>query len=86
MKLIHRKSRPQRMWEAVRNAVASVLPGLSPSRGLAEKVPSGKDLMAAVPKDTAVKAGLIAGGLAGATAGSARISAQRRHEQSGAAS
>jgi hypothetical protein len=39
---------------------------------------SGKALKDAVPKDKARKAGLIAGGVAGLTAGSAGISSLRR--------
>jgi hypothetical protein len=41
-------------------------------------VGSGKSLKDALPKDKARKAGLIAGGVAGLTAGSAGISSLRR--------
>ena len=42
---------------------------------------SGKPLKAALPNDKALKAGLIAGGLAGLTAGSAGISSLRRRAE-----
>jgi hypothetical protein len=41
----------------------------------------GKALKAALPKDKARKAGWIAGGLAGLTAGSAGISSLRRRQE-----
>jgi hypothetical protein len=58
MRLVQRKSEPDRLLETVSNSVGAV---------------SGS-----VKRSTLVKAGLIAGGLAAVTAGSAAISSIRR--------
>jgi hypothetical protein len=72
MKLFNRKSRFERLLETVTDSLESV-GGLAAASG----VGSGK-LKDALPKDKARKAGLIAGGVAGLTAGSAGISSLRR--------
>lgn len=72
MRLFNRKSKVQRFLETVNDS----LEGLG--AGAASSVGSGKALKDVVPKDKARKAGLIAGGLAGLTAGSAGISSLRR--------
>ena len=58
MKLIHRKSEPERLLETVSNSLGAVSGG--------------------VKRSTLVKGGLITGGLAALTAGSAAISSLRR--------
>jgi len=78
MRLFHRKSQLQRLLENVNDSL-DALSGIKfdpPSGGGA-----GKALKAAVPKDKARKAGWIAGGLAGLTAGSAGISSLRRRRE-----
>jgi hypothetical protein len=78
MRLPHRKSRLQRIL----HTVADVLDASGgPTLAVPGAVSSAKGLKASVPKDTAVKAGLVAGGLAGLTAGSAGISALRRRAE-----
>jgi hypothetical protein len=78
MKLPHRKTRMQRVLQNVGHALDATggpklaVPGLAGS---------AKGLKPSVPKDAAVKAGLVAGGLAGLTAGSAGISALRRRAE-----
>jgi hypothetical protein len=72
MGLFNRKSRLQRFLETVNDSLEAL------SAGAAGSVGSGKALKDVVPKDKARKAGLIAGGLAGLTAGSAGISSLRR--------
>lgn len=78
MRLFNRKSRLQRVVEKVGDSldtasgITSSLPGA---------VGSSKALKAAVPRDTARKAGLIAGGLAALTAGSAGISSLRSRKE-----
>jgi hypothetical protein len=78
MRLFNRKSQMQRLLETVNDA-------LDTSRGSKLGVPGGlgssKALKDAFPNDRAVKAGLIAGGLAGLTAGSAGISSLRRRRE-----
>jgi hypothetical protein len=78
LRLFNRKSQLQRLLDTVSDT-------LDPSSGLKLGVPgglgSGKSLKAALPTDKAVKAGLIAGGLAGLTAGSAGISSLRRRKE-----
>jgi hypothetical protein len=74
MRIFNRRSRLQRLLDSVD------IPG-----GVKLGVPGGggsaKALRNAMPeKDTAMKAGLIAGGLAGLTAGSAGISSLRRRQ------
>jgi hypothetical protein len=73
MKLFNRKSKFDRLMETVNDSLESVA-GLATASG----VGSGKALKDALPKDKARKAGLIAGGVAGLTAGSAGISSLRR--------
>jgi hypothetical protein len=75
MRLINRKNGPQRLLKTVSES----LDMSSGSRfGLPGGGGPGKTLKASLPNDTALKAGLIAGGLAGLTAGSAGISSLRR--------
>jgi hypothetical protein len=74
MRIFNRKSQLQRLLDSVD------IPG-----GIKLGIPGGgrssKTLRNGMPeKDTAVKAGLIAGGLAGLTAGSAGISSLRRRQ------
>jgi hypothetical protein len=77
MQLFNRKSQFQRLLDTVEGSLDSLsgvklgMGGGSPARAL-------KD---AVPRDKAVRAGLIAGGLAGLTAGSAGISSLRRRQE-----
>jgi hypothetical protein len=73
MKLFNRKSKFERLLETVNDSLETVT-GLAGAGG----VGSGKALKDALPKDKARKAGLIAGGVAGLTAGSAGISSLRR--------
>jgi hypothetical protein len=78
MRLFNRKSQLQRLLENVNDSL-DALSGIkfdTPSGGGA-----GKALKAALPKDKVRKAGWIAGGLAGLTAGSAGISSLRRHQE-----
>jgi len=72
MRLFNRKSRLQRVLESLNDSLDAL------GTSAAGSVGSGKALKNAVPKDKARKAGLIAGGLAGLTAGSAGISSLRR--------
>jgi hypothetical protein len=72
MRLFNRKSKFERLLETVNDSLENVA-GLA-----AGGAGSGKALKDALPKDKARKAGLIAGGLAGLTAGSAGISSLRR--------
>jgi len=78
MRLFTRKSQLHRLLDAVTDT-------LDPPRGNRFGLPgigSGRTLKPARPdKDKAVKAGLIAGGLAGLTAGSAGISSLRRRKE-----
>lgn len=73
MRLFNRRSKFDRLLDTVNDSL-DTLTGLAAASG----VGSGKALKDAVPKDKARKAGLIAGGLAGLTAGSAGISSLRR--------
>jgi hypothetical protein len=73
MKLFNRKSKVERLLETVNDSLETVA-GLAAASG----VGSGRTLKDALPKDKARKAGLIAGGVAGLTAGSAGISSLRR--------
>jgi hypothetical protein len=73
MRLFTRKSRFERFLETVNDSLEE-LGGVAAAGG----VSSGKALKDVVPKGKARKAGLIAGGLAGLTAGSAGISSLRR--------
>lgn len=73
MRLFNRKSKVERLLETVNDSLETVA-GLAAASG----VGSGRTLKDALPKDKARKAGLIAGGVAGLTAGSAGISSLRR--------
>ena len=64
MRLLHRKSEPERLFDTVTDSVANLREG--------------------VQKGTVVKAGLIAGGIAALTAGSAAISSLRRRMEANA--
>jgi hypothetical protein len=85
MKMFNRKSRLQRLVETINplasSGIKSALPGVG---GKAVKValPNGKAIKAGLPdKDQALKAGLVAGGIAGLTTGSAGISSLRRRRE-----
>ncbi len=58
----------------------SVSDSLDVPNGITDALPSG-GLKAVVPQGKAVRVGLIAGGLAGLTAGSAGISTLRRRQE-----
>jgi hypothetical protein len=73
VRLFNRKSKFERLLETVNDSLETVT-GLATAGG----VGSGRALKDALPKDKARKAGLIAGGVAGLTAGSAGISSLRR--------
>lgn len=85
MRLLHRKSRLQRLLDTVEEMLGDPgklgLPHVAPDNGLRVRLPGGKALQASLDQNTAVKAGMIASGLAGLTAGSAGISALRRRTQ-----
>jgi hypothetical protein len=73
MKLLNRRNRLQRLLDTLNPR--------SGGHGVPRALPHRKTLKNAVPeKDKAVKAGLVAGGLAGLTAGSAGISSLRRRQ------
>jgi hypothetical protein len=77
MRPFNRKSQLQRVVETVTDA-------LGPQRGIKARLPlvGGRGgLTNVVSKDTATKAGLVAGGLAGLTAASAGVSALRRRPE-----
>jgi hypothetical protein len=77
MRLFNRKNQVQRL-------VDSVVDTLAPRRGIKARLPGGDPasrLKDAVSKDTAAKAGAVAGGLAGLTAASAGISSLRRRRE-----
>jgi hypothetical protein len=78
VRLFNRKSQLQRLLETVNDS-------LDTASGIRSSLPggigSGKTLKDAVPRDKAVKAGVIAGGLAALTAGSAGISSLRRRQE-----
>jgi hypothetical protein len=78
MRLFNRKSQLQRLLENLNDSL-DALSGIkfdTPGGGRA-----GKALKGALPNDKARKAGWIAGGLAGLTAGSAGISSLRRRQE-----
>ncbi|MDQ5832609.1 MAG: hypothetical protein M3550_06070 [Actinomycetota bacterium] len=77
MRLLNRKSQLQRLLETVNDSL-DVPSGIK--FGL-PAVGTGNALKAGLPKGKALKAGLIAGGLAGLTAGSAGISSLRRRQE-----
>jgi hypothetical protein len=68
MRLVQRKSEPERLLETVGNSVETVGNSLGAVSG-------------GVNRSTLAKAGLIAGGLAALTAGSAAISSIRRRKE-----
>ena len=73
MRLLNRRNRLQRLLDTLNPR--------SGGHGVQRALPRTKTLKNAVPeKDKAVKAGLVAGGLAGLTAGSAGISSLRRRQ------
>jgi hypothetical protein len=78
MRLFNRKSQLQRLLENVNDSLDAL-------SGIKFDTPSGagagRALKAALPKDKVRKAGWIAGGLAGLTAGSAGISSIRRRQE-----
>ncbi len=84
MKLPHRKSQMQRLLDTVNDSLDALKPSTSKSRPTSKikaHLPgagSGGALPAALSKDKAMKAGLVAGSLAGLTAASAGISTLRR--------
>jgi hypothetical protein len=73
MKFFNRKSKFERFLDTANDSLEK-LAGVATAGSMG----SGKALKDAVPKDKARKAGLIAGGVAGLTAGSAGISSLRR--------
>jgi hypothetical protein len=84
MKMFNRKSRLQRLVEAINplasSGVKSALPG--GSKAVKVALPNGKAIKAGLPdKEQALKAGLVAGGIAGLTTGSAGISSLRRRKE-----
>ena len=68
----HRKSKLERVLETVSDS-------LDVPNGITDVLPSG-GLKAVVPQGKTLRIGLIAGGLAGLTAGSAGISSLRRRQ------
>jgi hypothetical protein len=76
MRRFKRKSQLQRLLENVNDSFDAL-------SAIKLDTPSGpgRALRAALPKDKARKAGWIAGGLAGLTAGSAGISSLRRRKE-----
>ncbi len=77
MRLFNRKNQVQRLLD-------SVIDALGPQRGIKARLPgvsSAGRVKDAVSKDTAAKAGLVAGGVAGLTAASAGISSIRRRRE-----
>jgi hypothetical protein len=92
MRFLNRKSKLERLLETVGDSLdpANVLKGaLSDGLGSGKPLkdgllPTGKSVKAVVPRGRALKAGLVAGGLAGLTAGSARISSLRRRREGAA--
>jgi hypothetical protein len=78
VRLFNRKSQLQRLLENVNDSFDAL-------SAIKIDTPSGsgpgKVLKAALPKDKARKAGWIAGGLAGLTAGSAGVSSLRRRKE-----
>ena len=92
MKFLNRKSKLERLLETVGDSLdpANVLKGaLSDGLGSGKPLkddglPTGKRLKAVIPRGRALKAGLVAGGLAGLTAGSAGVSSLRRRREGAA--
>ncbi len=87
MKLPHRKSQLQRILDTVNDSLDVLKPSAGPARPgsrIKSSLPgmgSGKALKVGLPQGKGLKAGLIAGGLAGLTAGSAGISSLRRRTE-----
>lgn len=78
MGLFNRKSRLEQVWDSINDAVDAP----NAMRTALAGSGAGRAAKAAMPgKDRAVKAGLIVGGLAGLTAGSAGISSLRRRQE-----
>ena len=91
MNFLNRMSKLERLLETVGDSLdpANVLmgalsDGLGSVKPLKEGVPTGTSQKAMMPRGRALKAGLVAGGLAGLTAGSAGISSLRRRRQGAA--
>ena len=78
MSLFNRKSQSERLLEKV-NASLEVATRIKSELPSGAEV--GKALSGVVPKGTALKAGLLAGGLAGLTAGSAAVSSLRTRKE-----
>jgi hypothetical protein len=91
MRFLNRKSKLERLLETVGDSLdsANVLKGaladgLGSGKPLKDGLPTGKSLKAVMPRGRALKAGLVAGSLAGLTAGSAGISSLRRRREGAA--
>jgi len=91
MRVLNRKSKLERLLETVGDSLdpANVLKGalsdgLGSGNPLQDGMPTGKSLRAVMPRGRTLKAGLIAGGVAGLTAGSAGISSLRRRREGAA--
>ena len=94
MKFLNRKSKLERLLETVGDSLdpANVLKGAlsdglgsgKPLKDVKDGLPTGKSLKAVMPRGRALKAGLVAGGLAGLTAGSAGVSSLRRRREGAA--
>ena len=79
MKMFKRKSPIQRVGGSIKDALD---PTGGPSLGRSGMGSAGKAVKGALPNENkAVKAGLVAGGLAALTAASAGISALRRRQE-----
>ena len=78
MRLFNRKNQVQRLLDSAIDALAPKPRGIKARLPGAD--PAGR-LKDAVSKDTAAKAGVVAGGLAGLTAASAGISSIRRRRE-----
>jgi hypothetical protein len=78
MRPFNKKSQLQRLLDNLNDSL-DALSGIKFDTPSASR--PGKALKAALPKDKARKAGWIAGGLAGLTAGSAGISSLRRRQE-----
>jgi len=91
MGFLNRKSKLERLLETVGDSLdpANVLKGalsdgLGSGQPLKNGLPTGSRLKAMTPRGSVLKAGLVAGGLAGLTAGSAGISSLRRRREGAA--
>lgn len=87
MRPLNKKSRPQRLLETVTHSLdlpgrsKSRLPGVGSDKTLKIRWPEGKSLNGGLSQENALKAGVIAGGVAALTMGSAGISALRRRTE-----